>query len=304
MLNPEENEGKLLADYYLTIKAHSLFQNKLESIYILVGDGRNGKSTIIETLEKKAFGSYSYTAENTFMTSHFRQGAPNPTLFECQGRRNLIVSEPSESDEFNKTVKINKEFTKQITGNDSITCRTLHRGNITYKPLFTPFILANKAPDCDLDKAMMKRLKVIPFRNTYTDTPDERLGAKKINYGLKDILSSEEYAREYVLLLLDYFKNNKDESKIKLPWLVIDKTNDYFNSNNLLKQFFDDHIEKEEGASISSTELYSYFKVFCQERGEPAPTHKKFSIDMNTLGYFAKKTKACNVYLNLKYING
>jgi len=303
MLNDQDEEGRKLANYYLIAKAHSLFQNKLESIYILVGDGRNGKSTIVETLEKRALGDYSYTAENTFITTHFRQGAPNPTLYECKGRRNLIVSEPAECDEFHKTTKINKEFIKQITGNDSITCRTLHKGNITYKPLFTPFVLCNKTPDIDLDKAMMKRLKVIPFRNTYVDDPFTIAGSKKIDYTLKDLLNSESYAREYLLMLIDTYITNKDENKVKPPLLVSGRTDEYFNDNNIVKRFLDAHVVREADSNISSTNLYGYYKQYCNTIGEQILTHKKFTLDMANNGYRPYKSNGIMIYKNISFIN-
>ena len=302
MLDANDEEGRKLAKYYLTIKAHSLFGNKLEKVYILVGSGRNGKSLIIETLEKKALGSYSYTAENTFITSQFRQGAPNPTLYECKGVRNLIISEPSENDEFQREVKINKPFLKQVSGNDSVTTRTLHKGNITYKPLFTLFLLCNQTPAIDLDKATMKRLQVIPCRNTYSDTPNNTPGSKKIDYSLKDLFNREDYACQYLHLLFETYLANQDEHKIAIPSLVSGSTTEYFDDNDLVCKFISEHLKVNPNASIKASDMYSYFKQFCVDNHEANWNPKKFSNNMAMNNILVKKTKQCNMYFGYEYV--
>lgn len=203
MVDNTDKDGEDVLNYYLITKAHSLFGNKLEHCFIDVGSGGNGKGTIISTLEKKAFGDYIYFTENTFITSQFRQGAPNPTLANCKGIRQLIISEPAEEDEIGRATTLNMPFIKTITGNDDITTRQLFGKNISFKPLFTPFIQTNGLPNIKkIDDGVKRRLRIRNFPISFVDNPiPDCKYQKKKDMTIKTKLESVEYGREYLLLL-------------------------------------------------------------------------------------------------------
>lgn len=278
----ENNENE---QYFYRVKAYSLFGNNDESCIIQVGSGGNGKG-LISTVENKALGEYISTTENTFLTSAFKQGSANPTLSASKGLRTLIVSEPSEEDENGRSVSLNTPFLKLITGKDDITTRALYQSNMTFKPLFTPFLQCNTLPDIKkIDKGIMRRIKVITFPFSFVEIPKETY-ERKIDKSLKSKLDTIEYAREYLLMLLDIIINEKDkkDKNIIIPKSVQDDTDKYFIENNPVKLYLDAFTIKEEGAKIKSSTLKEHY----DEHTETKLTIKSFikSISANGISNY------------------
>lgn len=297
MLDEKDKEGEKVFNYYLITKSHSLFGNKLEACYIDMGSGGNGKGTLISGIEKNAFGDYIYFTENSFLTSQFRQGSPNPTLADCKGIRQLIISEPSEENENGQETSLNTPFLKLITGNDEITTRKLHGHNFSFKPLFTPFIQTNSAPNIKkLDKGIMRRIKMIMFPFTFVDNPTCKNHKKKDNY-LKTVLETIDYAREYLLLLLEVIKNNKDINNINIPILVSQNTSEYFDDNNPTIDFINDHIEISDD-NIKCIDLYNYYQDLYSEK----ISLKSFIKSMINNGFEVKKIHGLRVFKNIVFV--
>lgn len=235
-------EDNTIANYYLNLKSKSLFGNIDEICVIQTGRGGNGKG-VLTKLEMKALGDYIKTTENTFLTSEFKQGSANSTLSETKGTRTLLISEPSETNDMGKEACLNVAFLKLITGGDVITTRALFKSNISFTPLFTPFILCNDKPNIKkIDGGLIRRLKVIDHPFQFVDNPikpDER----KKDITIKPKFETNiKYAREYLLILLDRIKSVKSKV-IKIPQKVKDDTIDYFVENNPVKVYLDAFIE-------------------------------------------------------------
>lgn len=300
MIDKDDTDGEAVYNYYIITKVHSLFGNKLEHCYIDVGSGGNGKGTIISTLEKKAFGDYIYFTENTFITSQFRQGAPNPTLADCRGVRQLIISEPAEENEIGRATTINMPFLKTITGNDNITARQLFGRNISFKPLFTPFVQTNSLPYIKkIDDGAKRRIRIRNFPISFVDHPV--LGCKyqkRKDMTLKTKLESVEYAREYLLFLFDILNKNKDINKIIVPKLVEQHTSEYFNDNDPLLDFIQNHIVNIEDNRIKSSDVYNEYKSFYPD-GMDCKTFVKKMIEH---GYKHIKPKGIKYFIGFKIV--
>jgi len=253
-------ENEKVEEYFIQTKALSLFGNKSESLYVQIGSGGNGKG-ILSSLERKAFGNYTMTTENTFLTSSFKQGSANPTLSSSRNKRNMIISEPSEENEFGASVTLNAPFVKLITGNDEIITRDLYKSNIKFIPQFTPFIQCNNLPNIkNLDKGLQRRIKVITFPLSFVNKPVED-HERKIDITLKSTIENNiDFCLEYLLLLLDYAKDNKDK-EIIIPKEVLEQTSNYFTENNPVKIFLDEFTIKNKDSKIKASELFEQFNT-------------------------------------------
>ena len=300
MIDGTDQGGLDVYNYYLITKAHSLFGNKLESCYINIGLGGNGKGTLISTLEKLAFGDYIYFTENTFITSQFRQGAPNPTLAECKGIRQLIIAEPSDENEYGKETAINAPFLKLITGNDRITTRQVHCKNISYDPLFTPFIQTNTAPTIKkIDAGIMRRIKMINFPISFVDNPVGKY-QKLRDSNLKIHLETVEYAREYLLLLLDIVNTNRDINAIRMPKRVEEQTKEYFDDNNITIDF----IKRFVRCSERDTKCIDLFACYnAVSSGDNNVNIKAFIRSMVSNGFIVKTIRGYKFFKNIEFIN-
>lgn len=231
-------------DYYLKATALSFFTNRFENFYVLTGKGRNGKG-VLDSLVKKALGKYHYTAEPTFLTTIIKAGVPNPTLAECNGIRYLSVSEPDNGAE---NCCLNVEFVKGLTGRDKITSRGLYEKNKTFENRFSVFLQCNNKPTLNkLDKAIVERLKCIPFTERFLSNPDPTDEHQHpCNDKLKDILTEQRYINEFMVYMFEIAYANKDikGSEFKVSDLCKESTNEYVEENNAFKFWFESTYQK------------------------------------------------------------
>jgi P4 family phage/plasmid primase-like protien len=272
-------ENDKVEEYFIQTKALSLFGNKSESLYVQIGSGGNGKG-ILSSLERKALGDYTMTTENTFLTSSFKQGSANPTLSSSRNKRNMIISEPSEENEFGASVTLNAPFVKLITGNDEIITRDLYKSNFKFIPQFTPFIQCNNLPNIkNLDKGLQRRIKVIKFPLSFVNKPVEE-HERKIDITLKSTIENNtDFCLEYLLLLIDCAKDNKDK-EIITPKEVLDQTSNYFTENNPVKIFLDEFIIKNKESKIKASELFEYYNT----KSDDKLSSKAFYTSMRSNG--------------------
>jgi P4 family phage/plasmid primase-like protien len=244
-----------IINYWMTITGLSLFTNKFEKFFILTGSGGNGKG-LLTTFIEKALGNYFYQAPSSFLSTKFESDKPSPTLAQCQSVRYVSISEP-ESDA-NSPLKV--DFIKFITGGDPITCRALHKNNITYKPQFTPFLQCNEMPRLNkIDGGITRRLEVIDYPYKFVDNPtkpDER----KINYGLKNDITPD-FINEFLLMLFEYASKNINNKTITKPNDIINSSGTYIDNNNPVKDFINTYLVKTDidKDRIKCSTLLEYF---------------------------------------------
>lgn len=231
-------------NYYLKATALSFFTNRFENFYVLTGKGRNGKG-VLDKLIKNALGKYHYTAEPTFLTTIIKAGVPNPTLAECNGVRYLSVAEPDNGAE---NCCLNVEFVKGLTGRDKITSRGLYEKNKTFENRFSVFLQCNNKPTLNkLDKAIVERLKCIPFTERFLSNPDPTDEHQHpCNDKLKDLITEPKYIFEFMRYMFEIAYANKGikGSEFKVSDLCKESTNEYVEENNAFKFWFDNNYRK------------------------------------------------------------
>ena len=275
-----------MVNYYLLTTASTLITNRFESLYIHTGIGGNGKGLLSSIIEK-AFGDYFYQVPNTFLTTNFQGEAPNSSLYNCKGKRYVLITEPAKGNNKDDDVKFNVEFVKSITGGDTITTRQQHGTNISYKPLFTPFLQCNNKPDSDkLERGITRRFKILPYENKFVDKPTQP-NEKIIDYTLKDRIN-DVFINEFMLILLDTIKNNFDENnnykKIIQPNKVQEATNEYFDDINKILPFLQNYIKPKEGSYILVEDLLTHFKENGMQTCKPSKFKEMLKFNDYVLG--------------------
>jgi len=231
-------------EYYKLTTALSFFFNCYNNFYVLTGSGRNGKG-VLDTIIRKALGKYHYSANSSFLTSKMEAGTPNPTLSNCKGVRYLSVSEPDNGAE---NCMLNVEFVKKNTGKDPITTRGLYKNETVFENHFTIFLQCNNKPTLNkIDKAIVERLKCIPFTERFISNPDptdphQHYGDNK----LKDKIQEQKYINEFMVYMLEIAYANKDikNENMKLSDLCKESLSEYVDENNEFKFWFNTNYKK------------------------------------------------------------
>lgn len=273
-------EDKEVCDYFLMITAMSLFTNRFEKIYILTGNGRNGKG-ILSTIIDKALGGYYLTGANDLLTT--KDESKNETLAKAPGVRYLAISEPAEDND--KETKFNISVVKKLTGRDKIVTRALYKNAFEYVPKFTIFVSCNKQPAVEeTNEAIRNRFRFIHFPFTFIDNPT-RKHERALNVNLKEEIDNDiKYRNTMIAYLLQLVSQNYDTQKIKEPEKCKEFTKTYFDNNDDISNFLEKYFEITEEAKdrIRPTDIYDLYTT----DGD----YKKLSPVK-----FADGLKACNI---------
>lgn len=211
-----------------------------ERFYVLTGSGSNGKSRLMEMLQK-CLGDYYCIMPISLLTN--KRASSNTAQCELErtkGRRIAVMQEPNKED------KINVGLMKELSGNDTIQARSLFKTPIEFKPQFKMFLTCNKLPDVpSSDNGTWRRIRLIDFLSKFCEKPD----AKQANEFKIDITLNEKMDRwaETFLSMLLYIRNDLDLQKADLfePIEVIVATEKYGNSQNLISQFAEEMIKSD-----------------------------------------------------------
>jgi P4 family phage/plasmid primase-like protien len=291
-----------LIEYYLITTGLSLFTTKLQSIYLHVGTGGNGKG-VLGALIRKSLGmassgtSYFTSTENDFLTTNFEGQKPNPSLANARSSRYLFVSEPDNG----KNGNLQTDFIKRITGGDPITCRDLNKSNISYVPMFSVNLQCNNIPSIDkVDKGILRRIKILPYNFSFVDKPKKE-NERKRDYKLQEKISSDIFRNNFILLLFEIASKyyNVDEEDIKIPKCVSVCVNNYIEDNNPVKSWLNKYITITDNKKdrIEAKKILDIYNSTVDKTS--VLTSKKFNEMMTFNGFTLLNSNSKRYYTNI-----
>ena len=231
-------------DILFQIPAHALLQNEdYTQSYLFVGDGANGKSTLIN-LYTMLMGDH-----NTTSVSLQELVEDKYKIAELHGKlMNLYADLPSTS------AKSIGKF-KVLTGGDDITVERKYCDPFKFKNKAIFVFSANVLPKVeDATVAFWRRWAPIEFNKVF-----------KVNVNFKrDLLTPENLSGflNIVLKYMDKIDERKDifrplgENKIEKMWKK---------RSNSAYYFIEESLAKSVDGFIVKTEVYKHYVVFCEE---------------------------------------
>lgn len=154
-----------------------------EQIFLVMhGNGDNGKGVFIETI-KRALGTYAQTVQfDTFMERD--ANAIRNDLAKMDKTRLVVASEGQEG------ARLDEGIVKQITGQDPVTCRFLHKEFFTYVPRFKIVLVTNHRPVIKgTDRGIWRRVTLMPFPVQIPPGQKDKMLKDKLITELPGILS-------------------------------------------------------------------------------------------------------------------
>lgn len=192
--NPKEVIEWLQKILGLTLSGFNLEQ----AFYIFHGNGRNGKSTLVETV-KNVLGTYAISISKTFLAKQNARIDKHHYLM-LRGVRFANVNEFDSKDKFNESLL------KQLTGGDSISF-TINQKPFEWKSQTKFFFTTNNLPKCtNAGISMERRTRILQFKKQF---------CKNQNLALPLILQKE---KSGILNWMIEGYNKVDKSKpIEMP---------------------------------------------------------------------------------------
>ncbi len=213
-------------------------------MFILYGQGLNGKTTFVETLSK-IFGMYSIgLPPESIMNKKPGNNIPND-IARLKGARRVTVSESKEN------VTLDEALIKRLTGGDLITARFLNKEFFDFYPIFKMFLYTNKKPNIHgTDIGIWRRIRMIPFDLKITEENKDKDLPKKLEGELPGILNwALEGCRKW------------QEAGLNTPQKVLDATNTYQLEEDDIGQFIEDHCVIDKNGFIPVDHFKDKFKA-------------------------------------------
>jgi putative DNA primase/helicase len=252
-------------------------------LFFLHGDGRNGKSVFLNTLEY-VLGDYGSVARpDVLMAKKYGDGIPNE-IAALVGVRFVSTTETGSGKRFAEAML------KQYTGGDTISARFLHAEFFTFKPQFKIFLASNHKPVIrGQDVAIWERIYLIPFTAYIPpEERDKRLG-EKLKKEADGILR---WAVEGCLMW--------QRDGLNPPDIVRAATEEYKREMDVLAEFIEDRCYLNATARATSAAMRKEYLDWCESNGEKYPIYQReFKAEMERRGIIYKRTSNTRYYLGI-----
>ena len=293
MLNSQEN-----VKYLQYILGYSLTcETNLRSLFILFGNGSNGKSVLLEIIQKILGRKLCKTADKRiFIKSNVNSGHTDH-LAQLQGTRISIYYETDENE------KLNESLIKTLTGSDDISTRKIYGCTFTFKPHSKYFIVTNNKPIFNLSQSMTDRIKYIPFDARFVHEP-----LKQNEFKVDDIFIEQLktiYLSEMFTFIVngayEYYKN----PILKIPEKIQKITDANFNELDTVADFIKNCTEIKTGSNIKKSELFDNYELYCrtEDNQEISVGKKGFYKCLEQKGYIFVKIHGIEYIKNISLLN-
>lgn len=288
--------------FLMKVFASCLFGGNLwQKMYIMIGNGCNGKSVIVSFI-KKMLGMYAQILDISALTKSKKGANETSDLPKTRGARAVFANESSHTD------TLQDELIKTLTGCDPVVARSLFSNTITFVPQFKLFMLTNHAPKIGkMDDAIQRRIQLIYFPFKFFDSEDDPLFDRdeknKTHFLGKDPHLSDrlmDCCNEFFLYLLDiYYESVQGLTSLEVPTEQQAFTNDYFMEQNKLKIFLENNyvFTTDDKIATGSNQIMMHYNRACND----TLNNKTFPEQMRRLKHNKKTTMThTHYYLRLK----
>lgn len=257
---------------YLQLLARQTAVGKVlsENLIIAYGSGRNGKSTVFNTIAR-VLGDYAGQISAETLTTG-RKNGKNWELAELRGKRLIIAPELEEG------TRLDASFVKKICSTDKILGEQKYKAPFTFEPSHTVILFTNHLPKIGSnDAGTWRRLIVVPFNAVIEGKDDRKNYAEYLfRHAGGAVLSwIIEGARKFI----------EAKGKIEPPERVTRAIEQYRAENDWLNNFLLECCEIGKTLKEKSGALYSAYREYCSRTGEYTRSAQDFKAAIEGAGY-------------------
>lgn len=237
---------------------------KEQVMFILFGNGRNGKSIFINTIAD-ILGTYAETMNVSTIMVKQSSGA-NSDIARLEGARLVISSEANEGS------RLDEGLVKQMTGGDKMVARHLYANEFEFNPEFKLWMATNHKPLIrGTDDGMWRRIMLIPFA---VQIPKEKVD-KDLKYKLQ---------REAAGILNWIVQGAMmwQSEGLEPPQVVRDASKDYRDEMDVISFFISECCELGENYRAPAGELFTQYQEWAKDSSEYSMSKQKFGREMKT----------------------
>jgi len=260
----EGNEG--LISFVQKAIGYSLTGSTNEQcMFIMIGDGANGKSTFINVINK-LLGTYGTTAASQTLVANGGSSVGDD-LVDLVGARLITVSETEEGQSLAEA-KI-----KQMTGGDTLKGRPLYGKHVEFSIQGKLWLATNSLPQINnSDHGIWRRIMAIPFNRTFTAEEQDKELISKLSAELPGILN---WAIEGCLAW--------QQQGLTPPAIIEEQIAEYRTSMDSISQFIQDECEVDKDHSYAASKFYQAYREWCSGAGRKPQSTTAFKRSLEKL---------------------
>jgi putative DNA primase/helicase len=276
---PDEQEREFLrrwTGYGLTGDNHE------QSILLMTGSGGNGKSTIVETIERLQ-GDYALRLafESLLVDDRKRGSEATPDMADLPGCRMVVAAEPDAG------ARLSPGSIKTLTERKSMKARQLNMPFFTFLPQHKITLMCNEKPDVHAsDDGTWRRIHVLHFGQKFVRREDlkkpENDGAKARDDGLEDALEGQ--LPGILNWMLEGWARWAEDG-LAVPDSVRAATADYREDSDPVGSFIAARLTRLDSSAdeetvkrtwLSGRDLYEGYKLWCVISGKKPWSETRF----------------------------
>lgn len=254
-----------------------------EALAFLHGDGANGKSTFLLTMQA-ILGDYFVKAGMGLLDSRKHQEHP-AELMPLRGARFVWTSETD------KAAVWNEARVKDLSSKDPVTARYMRENPVTWKPTHKLWVAGNHRPKIQgTDLGIWRRIRLVPFAETITEA--------------EKIVNFEETLRvEHPRVLRWMLDGCLAWQRLGLtpPKIVQDATAAYRAEEDIIGRFLSEECITGSGR-VEASRLYLRYQTWISQTGERSISQTAFGKELRTRGFDKVKTDGKISYVGLELV--
>jgi len=256
-----------------------------EKLFALFGGGDNGKTTFAMTLFE-ALGDYAGKGRrDLLLQSQGEKGAASPDVALLHGKRLVVVSETDEG------CAIAEAQVKEITSNEPITARKLHRDPFTFNPSHKVLLMTNHRPFVKgSDEGIWRRLNIIGFNAKIAEEDkDAHFRDQKVRPELPAILA---------WMIRGCFMWQRDG--LKPSAAVTHATKAYRSEMDFIRQWLDERTVVDPQGSIPRNLAYGEYEIWSKQEHAPTLGNRRFVEELHMRGFHTTKSNGVRLFRGLR----
>jgi P4 family phage/plasmid primase-like protien len=267
----DDFQTKALVYHWLEIQAYIIQDRRpFAAFFLLHGAGANGKTKLVETIQKLLPEDTVATRRITdFETDKFALG-------DLPGKLALV------DDDVDARTKLPDGFLKKISEEKTMTADRKFKGSFTFVCRVVPLLLANNWPQSsDVSSGVKRRIQVIPFSRKFL--PDgEDTDATRFERIWESELSG------ILNLSIEALDRLMTRGRFRAPKISLDAAADFGTFSNPIQGYLDDKNEVVIDPLVvgSLPEIYSRFRIWCEAEGiNQIPRRVDVRNALESMGY-------------------
>lgn len=257
---------------------------KEQVMFILYGNGRNGKSVFINTISD-ILGTYAETMNVSSIMIKSNNGA-NSDIARLEGARLVISSEANEGS------RLDEGLLKQLTGGDKIVARHLYGNEFEFNPEFKLWMATNHKPLIrGTDEGIWRRIMLIPFT--------VQIPKDKVDKDLKYKLQREGAG------ILNWIVQGAmmwQAEGLNPPEIVTKASQEYKDEMDVISYFVSEKCDVDDSYEVPASEIFNVYREWANESGEYSMPKQKFGREMKKKFKYEKNRKG-RFYKGLRIAN-